>query len=187
VIVNAKRAKKKALIRQSALLRVVRRPGETHRGLAFWHGRVMPVALGPTGIRHAKREGDGATPAGLWHIERLLWRADHGRRPVTGLPARRLRHDDGWCDDPADRCYNRPVRLPYTASHEEMWRRDDLYDLVVVLDHNSRPRKAKGGSAVFLHLARPGFKPTAGCNAFRPADLRRLLKDMKAGTPLKVG
>jgi L,D-peptidoglycan transpeptidase YkuD (ErfK/YbiS/YcfS/YnhG family) len=68
-----------------------------------------------------------------------------------------------------------------------MWRRDGLYDLVIVLDHNSRPRKAKGGSAVFLHLARSGFKPTAGCIAFRPADLRRLLKDMKAGAPLKVG
>lgn len=147
----------------------------------------MPVALGATGIRHAKREGDGATPAGIWRLQRVLWRADHGRRPVTGLPARRIRRDDGWCDDPADRRYNRPVRLPCPASHEEMWRPDNLYDLVVVLDHNARPRKARSGSAVFVHLARPGYLPTAGCIAFRPADLRRLLRDFKAGTPVKVG
>lgn len=187
MIVNANRPKQKSLVRHNGPLRVVRRPGETHRGLAFWRGRAMPVALGPAGIRPDKREGDGATPAGLWHLERMLWRADHGRRPVTGLPARRIRPDDGWCDAPGDNCYNQPVRLPYRASHEEMWRGDGLYDLVVVLDHNSRPRKARGGSAVFLHLARPGFTPTAGCIAFRPADLRRLLRDMKAGTRLKVG
>ena len=147
----------------------------------------MPVALGRSGIRHDKREGDGATPAGTWRPVELLWRADRGPRPRTRLPCRRIRPDDGWCDAPGERRYNRPVKLPCPVSHEEMWRDDGLYDLVVVLDHNQRPRKGRAGSAVFLHLARPGFAPTAGCIAFRPADLRRLLAHAGPNLRIKVG
>nr|WP_245404824.1 L,D-transpeptidase family protein [Ancylobacter gelatini] len=150
-------------------------------------GRMIPVALGRSGIRHDKREGDGATPAGRWHPVELRWRADRGTRPATGLPARQTRRADGWCDDPLSPAYNRPTRLPMRASHEEMWRADGLYDLVVVLDHNRRPRKARGGSAVFLHLARPGFEPTAGCIAFRPGDFRRVLARLSPRSVIRVG
>lgn len=186
MIVNANARKKKASQANSTVLRVVRRPGERHRGLAFWRGLAVPVAIGRSGIRFAKREGDGASPAGTWRMQRLLWRADHGARPVTGLPARRIAALDGWCDAPADRNYNRPVRLPYRASHEQMWRGDGLYDLVIVLDHNARPRRAQGGSAVFIHLKRGNFEPTAGCIAFRPADLRRLVKGFRPGTRVRI-
>ncbi len=198
MIVNAKRRKKKpfptGILRAHAAggpaaqcLRVVRRPGARSRGWVLLDGRAIPVALGPAGIRHAKREGDGATPAGIWHALELRWRPDRGRRPATPLPARPMRPDDGWCDAPGEACYNRPVRRPFRASHEEMWRQDGLYDLVVVLDHNQRPRTARGGSAVFLHIARPGFAPTAGCIAFRPADLRRVLARLGPGTRIEVG
>lgn len=150
-------------------------------------GHPILVALGRNGIRHDKREGDGATPAGVWHPVEVRWRADRDKRPMTALPVRATRQRDGWCDDPANPLYNRPVRLPFAASHEEMWRKDHLYDLVVVLDHNTRPRKARGGSAVFLHLAREGFKPTAGCIAFRRADFRRLLARLSPRSRLIVG
>lgn len=150
-------------------------------------GRTIPVALGPAGIRHDKREGDGATPAGTWRPRQVRWRADHGTRPATQLPVRTTRREDGWCDDPTDGRYNLPVTLPFAPSHEEMWRKDALYDLVVVLDHNARPRKARRGSAVFLHLAREGFEPTAGCIALRRADLKRLLAILTPRTRIKVG
>ena len=191
MIVNGKRVKKKALreenARKSTVIRVVARPGSPARGWLIHRGRAIPVALGPAGIRHDKREGDGATPAGTWRPRQLRWRSDHGLRPATQLPARPTRRDDGWCDDPADGRYNRPVRLPFAPSHEEMWRKDALYDLVVVLDHNARPRKSRRGSAVFLHLAREGFQPTAGCIAFRRADLKRLLAILTPRTRIKVG
>ncbi len=195
MIVNAKRVNKKPPASDRSgrhrpapgFARVVRRPGERHRGLLLWRGRAIPVAIGRSGIRAGKREGDGATPAGVWHAVAVRWRADHGHRPVAALPARRTRADDGWCDDPADRRYNRAVTLPFPASHERMWRPDGLYDLVVVLDHNTRPRKARGGSAVFLHIARAGFGPTEGCVAFRPADLRRLLREIGPRTPIRFG
>nr|WP_309486529.1 L,D-transpeptidase family protein [Ancylobacter mangrovi] len=151
-------------------------------------GHPIPVVLGAGGIRRDKREGDGATPAGLWHPRELRFRGDHLRqRPRSLLPTRPTRPEDGWCDDPEDGRYNRPVRLPFAPSHERMWRADGLYDLVIVLDHNTRPRQARRGSAVFLHLAREGFAPTAGCVAFRRADLLRLLARLSPRTRIHVG
>lgn len=170
---------------------VRRRPGSLHHGLLGFGGRTVPVALGRSGTGFDKREGDGRTPAGIWRILQVRYRPDHGPRPNTRLPCIPLRRDDGWCDDPADRRYNRPVRLPLggrrAISHERMWREDELYDLMLVLDHNTRPRVARHGSAVFVHLARPGFAPTAGCVALRRADLRRLLARLRPGARLVVG
>lgn len=169
---------------------VRRRPGAPHLGLLVAGGLALPVALGRAGVACDKREGDGRTPAGRWRIERLLYRPDHGPRPVSRLPARPLKPADGWCDDAADRRYNRPVTLPLggprKVSHERMWREDHLYDLVLVLDHNQRPRVARRGSAVFVHLARPGLTPTEGCVALRRADMRRLLARLVPGARLVV-
>lgn len=135
----------------------------------------IPCALGRAGIGAAKREGDGRTPRGTFPIRRLWWRAEHGPRPVTALPVRMIRESDGWCDAPGDRNYNRPVRLPYPASCERMAREDELYDLVLELGWNDHPRRQGAGSAIFLHIARPGFLPTEGCVALRKSDLRKLL------------
>ncbi|MFS8036161.1 L,D-transpeptidase family protein [Xanthobacter sp. AM11] len=159
-------------------------------GLLLCAGQGLPVAIGRSGTAFDKREGDGRTPAGTWRIRELRYRADHGPRPMTRLPCRRTRPADGWCDDRTDRRYNRPVTLPLgggrPVSHERMWRADDLYDLVLVLDHNSRPRVAGRGSAVFIHLARPGFSATEGCVALRRADLLRLLARLRPGARLVV-
>jgi len=138
-------------------------------------GITLRCALGRGGIRQRKREGDGITPAGRFGLVATFYRPDRVRRPRTGLPIAPLRPDSGWCDDPTDRRYNRPVRLPCPASHERLWRDDHLYDLLVVLDYNlTRPRRG-AGSAIFLHLAAPGFAPTAGCVAVTEQAMRRLL------------
>ena len=160
-------------------------PGAT-TGRVMHGNLVAPCALGRSGRRHLKREGDGASPIGRWRLVQVLYRADRGRRPVTGLPVRRLKPDDGWCDAPDDRNYNRRVRLPYPARSESLWRDDRLYDIVVVLDHNRCPRRRNGGSAIFLHLATPGFRPTAGCVALRERVLRRLLREARPGAMLVV-
>ena len=165
---------------------VRRLPGAPHRGLLRVAGRAFPVALGRGGIFPDKREGDGRTPAGTWRVDRLLYRPDRGPRPVTALPAQPIKAGDGWCDDPADRRYNRPVHLPIAASHEVMRREDALYDLVLVLDHNQRPRVKGRGSAVFIHAARPGLTPTEGCVALPRAELRRLAARLKRGARVVV-
>ncbi|MBA4789547.1 MAG: L,D-transpeptidase family protein [Rhizobiales bacterium] len=168
------------------LLRVRRLPGAPHRGLLTFGNRALPVALGRSGIHFDKREGDGRTPAGTWRVVRLLYRPDHGPRPITRLPARPIGPDDGWCDDPADRRYNQPVRLPLKASHERLRRDDGLYDLVIVIDHNLRPRVKGRGSAVFIHVARPGLKPTEGCVALPLPELRRLVARLRPGTRIHI-
>jgi L,D-peptidoglycan transpeptidase YkuD (ErfK/YbiS/YcfS/YnhG family) len=146
----------------------------------------LPAALGRAGIRADKREGDGATPRGRFRLVRLWWRADRRPRPQTLLPVREIRKNDAWCEDPADRRYNRPIRLPVRAGGDRLWRDDHLYDLIVELDHNTRPRVARRGSAVFVHVARPGFRPTAGCVALRAQSLRRLLQHLGPKTQILI-
>jgi L,D-peptidoglycan transpeptidase YkuD (ErfK/YbiS/YcfS/YnhG family) len=136
---------------------------------------TLPCALGRSGIAYLKREGDGATPAGRLRLVSLYARRDRIIGPRTGLPIRPMRKHDGWCEDKRHGRYNCPIRLPSAAGHESMWRDDRLYDIVGVLDWNFRPRVRGRGSAIFLHLCRPGFKPTAGCIALRLPDLKRLL------------
>ena len=155
---------------------IVAATGDTpHRGLLLAGGPMVPCALGRAGIRPGKREGDGATPRGTWRPVFVYYRADRLPRPQTVLPTRALRPDDGWCDDPTDRLYNRPVRLPYEGRHEDLWRADGLYDVIVVLDYNLAHPRAGAGSAIFLHIAAPGLGATQGCIAVASAAMRRLL------------
>lgn len=147
----------------------------TADGLLRFQGQTLRCALGQGGIRANKQEGDGATPVGLLPIRRILWRADRGARPVTSLPAEPIAPNDGWCDDPTHRDYNTHIRLPHDARHETLWREDAVYDVIGVLGWNDAPVVRGRGSAIFLHLARPGLPPTEGCIALPEGDLRRLL------------
>jgi L,D-peptidoglycan transpeptidase YkuD (ErfK/YbiS/YcfS/YnhG family) len=133
-----------------------------------------------------KREGDGATPIGQWRVREVLYRPDRVRRPATSLPVRAMRRHDGWCDAAADRNYNRLVRLPYPASAEPLWRQDALYDVVVVLGCNDHPRVRGRGSAIFLHVARPGYAPTEGCIALARGHVLRLLERLGARAAIGV-
>lgn len=141
-------------------------------------GRTLRCALGSGGVVPAerKREGDGATPTGLLPLRRLHYRADRVAIPRCAVPRAPIGPDDLWCDAPAHPDYNRPVRRPFDASHEEMWRTDDLYDIVGELGWNDAPVVPGRGSAIFLHLARPDYGPTAGCVALSRPDLLAVLE-----------
>jgi L,D-peptidoglycan transpeptidase YkuD (ErfK/YbiS/YcfS/YnhG family) len=145
------------------------------QGLALWNGLSRTCALGRGGVRREKREGDGATPVGAFQFRRVLYRADRIAKPVTRLSVDRIGEHDGWCDEPRDQHYNRQVRLPYPASHERLWRDDNIYDLIAVLGHNDAPTLPHAGSAIFLHIARSDFAPTEGCVALAVADLLQIL------------
>jgi L,D-peptidoglycan transpeptidase YkuD (ErfK/YbiS/YcfS/YnhG family) len=159
------------------------------RGQLIAGAAVIPCALGRSGIKQAKREGDGASPRGTFRLRGGVYRPDHfASRPVSPLPVRPSAPGDGWCDDARDRRYNRPIRLPAPGvGHERMWREDGLYDLVVDLDYNRGPIRPGRGSAIFLHVARGGFLPTEGCVALRRADLVRLLRRVGPGTRMRIG
>ena len=160
----------------------------TAAGLLDIDGDKVRCALGPAGVvpASAKREGDGASPAGTWPIREVLYRPDRGPPPATAFRVRCMAEDDGWCDDPADPTYNRPVSLPYPASAETMWRDDEVYDIVVILGHNDDPVVPGRGSAIFLHVARPGYPPTQGCVAVAREDLERLLDIAKPGDAVEI-
>ena len=152
-------------------------PGFAFRCAIGWGG-VVPAA--------AKREGDGATPAGDWPVRGLLVRTDRLAPPVARLPWRALRPADGWSDDARDPAYNRPVAHPHPWSAEHLWRDDGLYDLIVVLGHNDGPPVPGRGSAIFLHCAAPDYTPTHGCVALARADLLALLPELGPHSVLGV-
>jgi L,D-peptidoglycan transpeptidase YkuD (ErfK/YbiS/YcfS/YnhG family) len=147
-----------------------------HGGALRCGERVFACAVGRGGIREAKREGDGATPAGCFAIREILYRADRVQKPESRINTRALVPDDGWCDDPADAAYNRLVRLPYPARAENLWREDGQYDVIAVLGYNDAPVEPGRGSAIFLHVAKPGMGATEGCVALELEDLLTVLK-----------
>jgi L,D-peptidoglycan transpeptidase YkuD (ErfK/YbiS/YcfS/YnhG family) len=152
-----------------------------------WAGRHYRCALGRGGVRADKREGDGATPAGRFPLRRVLYRPDRLPPPATQLPIAPMAPDDGWCDAPGDPMYNRPVRLPYSGCrHEQMWRADGLYDLVVVIGHNDDPVVPGMGSAIFLHVASRDYRSTEGCIALARGDLLALLAEIGPEAMLEV-
>jgi L,D-peptidoglycan transpeptidase YkuD (ErfK/YbiS/YcfS/YnhG family) len=168
------------------LIRIGTRPGRRTQGLLFAGALALPVALGRAGIRADKREGDGGTPRGYFHPLRLWWRADRLLRPRTLLPVRRISSADAWCEDPADRRYNHAVKRSASEPGDRLRRADHLYDLIVEIDHNVLPRVRGRGSAVFIHLARPAYAPTAGCVALNRRDLRILLQRLSPKTRILI-
>jgi L,D-peptidoglycan transpeptidase YkuD (ErfK/YbiS/YcfS/YnhG family) len=165
---------------------VRKRPGHISQGLLSVGGKTYVCALGRGGISSNKREGDGATPLGTMGLVAAYYRPDHVRTRAARLAMTALNEQSGWCDAPDDRNYNCAVTLPYPASHETMKRQDGLYDVVIVLDYNLRPRLKGRGSAIFFHVAKLGFTPTQGCVALPLSVLLRLLPRLSSRTVMSV-
>jgi len=155
-------------------------------GRLSWPGGEARAACGRGGVRADKREGDGASPAGTFPLLHLYYRPDRLKAPATGLPVTALQANHGWVDEPKDPHYNRLVSLPYPASHEEMWRADGLYDLVVLIGYNTDPPAPGRGSAIFLHVARPNFSPTEGCIAVAREVLLPLVGQLGQGSSITI-
>jgi len=160
---------------------VLKADGVLHAG-----GRKVACVIGRSGRVQDKREGDGATPIGRFALRYVLYRPDRVAPPKTGLPIRAILPDDLWCDAPDHPLYNRPTRKPFTASAEDMWRKDHVYDLVVVTGHNDDPVVPYLGSAIFIHLPHDDGRPTAGCVALPRDDLLHLLAQTMPGDGIVI-
>jgi len=172
--------------RKFRTLRVARTSAGPALGVLRVGPHAIPVALGRGGIRANKFEGDGATPRGLFRLVRIWWRADRAPRPSTLLRTRPICTNDGWCENPSDRNYNRAVQLPLSGGAGRLWRTDNLYDFLIELDHNTHPRVTRRGSAVFIHVARAGLSPTAGCVALPEPALKRLLAQIARNAVIEI-
>ena len=157
-------------------------------GTVTGFGETVAAVFGKGGAiaAAAKREGDGASPLGVWPIRMALLRPDRVAAPVTRLPWRWLRADDGWSDGVDDPAYNRPVRHPHGFSAERLWRDDHVYDIVLVLGHNDSPPLAPLGSAIFFHCTRPDRAPTQGCVAVERDVLARWLARLTPGDSVQI-
>ena len=153
------------------------------RGGLRWRGRIIPCTIGRRGVTTAKHEGDGATPAGIWTVTGLWYRADRLAPPAPW--ARPIGPRDLWCDAPGDPSYNRHARAPLTASHERLRRADPIYDLILTTDWNAAAVPG-AGSAIFLHQWRRPGAPTAGCIAVARGDLLRLAAGAAPGSRMIV-
>ena len=165
---------------------VRRKPGNPRQALVQIGPYVFPAALGRSGIGIHKLEGDGKTPRTSMPLLYGFQRGERVGNLSSRLPMKRIGDRMLWCDAPEDPNYNQLVKAPFAPSHEKMQRNDALYDICLVLDWNISTRARKRGSAIFFHLARPGYLPTEGCIAISRKDMMRLVRFVEKGTVVKV-
>jgi len=148
--------------------------------------KLFRCAVGKGGFSQDKREGDGCSPLGTYFLRECWYRPDRMDAPVTGLPLHKIREQDGWCDDPESAEYNTHVHLPYSYSHERLWRDDHVYDLIIPIGYNDDPIINGRGSAIFMHLAQPDYAPTEGCVALALPDLQLILPALSPTTRIEI-
>lgn len=149
-------------------------------------GKEYRCAIGKNGITSDKKEGDGCTPVGTFALRECWWRDDREPAPTIAVPLRLITANDGWCDDPNHPDYNKPVQLPFDASHEKMKRDDHVYDYVIVLGYNDDPVVPGKGSAIFMHLAHDDYRGTEGCIALKKEDLLEILSRCDESTEIEI-
>ena len=143
-------------------------------------------ALGGAGIRNKKKEGDNITPKGTYKIIKIYYRKDRLKKLHSKFTLTEITKSMGWCDDPKSRKYNHPIKLPTKYSHENLYRRENIYDLILVLNYNVKPTIKNKGSAIFIHVAKKNYKKTAGCIALKKADLVLLVKEINKNTKVII-
>jgi len=143
-------------------------------------------ALGKSGIGNKKIEGDNITPKGNFKIIKIYYRKDRLRKLSSKFTLIEIMKNMGWCDDPKSRKYNQPINLPNGYSYEALYRKDNIYDLVLVLNYNIKPTIKNKGSAIFIHVAKKKYERTAGCIALKKAHLISLVKKINKNTKVII-
>jgi L,D-peptidoglycan transpeptidase YkuD (ErfK/YbiS/YcfS/YnhG family) len=147
----------------------------------------MPCLLGRSGMTHRKREGDGRSPIGTFALRTLLYRADRLNKLRSPLSSRPVAQTEAWCDNVDHRCYNSLMPNGLPGSEERLWREDNAYDVLAILDYNMKPRVRGLGSAIFFHLIRDGATSTAGCIAIGIHDMRKVLPRLSKTSAMQIG
>ncbi|RYC04862.1 hypothetical protein EUU22_21585 [Ciceribacter ferrooxidans] len=161
-------------------------PRDRSRAILQFGVLRLPAALGRTGTVSCKREGDGGSPRATMRLLSGYFRGDRIENLATALPMIRTKADMLWCDAPQHPAYNRPVSAPFAASHERLMRDDSLYDICLIMDWNVSSRQRGRGSAIFFHLAHPGYTPTEGCVAIARRDMLRLIRHLRRGIRIRI-
>ena len=145
---------------------------------------IFKCAIGKNNVKKNKKEGDKATPLGLFSIGKLYYRADRVKKPSTKIKTKIITKNMGWCDDPKDKFYNQEIKINNSLKYEKLFRKDHLYDFFIEVDYNHKKKPFKG-SAIFIHLTK-NYKPTKGCIALKEKDFLILLKLVTKKTYLNI-
>tara|TARA_B100000963_G_scaffold61888_1_gene49932 strand:+ start:1190 stop:1687 length:498 start_codon:yes stop_codon:yes gene_type:complete len=145
----------------------------------------VKCAVGKRGIGYKKREGDLTTPVGLFKIKFIFYRKDRVKL-LTKLNKKVIKKNMGWCDDPKSKMYNKLIKLPFNYSHEKLYKKENIYDIILVIDYNMNPVKKNKGSAIFIHIAKKNYKKTEGCIAIKKKEFLKILKVIKPNTKIKI-
>ena len=143
-------------------------------------------ALGKRGIGFKRKEGDFITPKGVFKIKYILYRKDRVKKIQSKLRKIIINKNMGWCDDPKSYYYNKLVKLPSKYTYERLYKKENIYDIILVLNYNMNPVVKKKGSAIFIHVARKNFKKTEGCIAIKKEYLLKIIKEIKTSTKVKI-
>ncbi len=146
----------------------------------------VKCAVGKRGINLKKREGDLITPKGIFKIKAIYYRKDRVKELKTKIKKIIITKDIGWCDDPKSKYYNKQIKYPFKYKTERLYRADNIYDIILVLDFNYNPIKRNKGSAIFIHVAKRKLSPTKGCVAIKKSELRRLSRLIDKNTVVKI-
>ena len=144
-------------------------------------------ALGKAGIQKKFKEGDKITPKGTYKILSIYFREDRIKKIKCSIRKIKITKQMGWCDDSKSKHYNKQIKLPSKLSHETLYRKDNIYDIVCVINYNINPTLKERGSAIFLHVARNKYQKTSGCIALKKNHLKKLLTLIKKNTKIKIG
>jgi L,D-peptidoglycan transpeptidase YkuD (ErfK/YbiS/YcfS/YnhG family) len=155
-------------------------------GLLKYKNLKFRCALGKAGIGEKKKEGDFITPKGKYKIIKVYYRADRIKKIKTNFRLYQIKKNMGWCDDPLSKNYNKLIKLPSKFGHEKLYRKDKLYDLILILNYNFKPIIKNKGSAIFIHIANKNYKKTMGCIGLKKKDLIFILKDIKKNIIVKI-
>ena len=143
-------------------------------------------ALGKAGIGKKKREGDNVTPTGTFKIVKIYYRSDRVKKISSKLRLIEITKNMGWCDDPNSKNYNKLINLPSKYSHEKLFKKNNIYNVIVVLNYNMKPVIKNKGSAIFIHIAKNNYQPTQGCIALKKNDLLKLLSKISRNIKIKI-
>jgi|TARA_B100000767_G_scaffold272227_1_gene299465 L,D-peptidoglycan transpeptidase YkuD (ErfK/YbiS/YcfS/YnhG family) len=146
----------------------------------------LNCAIGKRGITKYKKEGDLSTPRGTFKLKTLFYRKDRVKNLNTGLKKIAIKKNMGWCNDPKSKSYNKLIKLPFKYNCEKLYKKNNTYDIFIVLNYNYNPVVKKRGSAIFLHIAKKNYKPTLGCVALSKKNFKLLLNYVKRNTVIKI-
>jgi L,D-peptidoglycan transpeptidase YkuD (ErfK/YbiS/YcfS/YnhG family) len=143
-------------------------------------------SLGKGGVGVKRKEGDNITPKGTYKIVKIYYRDDRVKKIPLNLKLIKIKKNMGWCDDPKSKKYNQLVKLPNKYGHEKLYRKDNIYDLILALNYNMKPIIKDKGSAIFIHVANKNYKSTAGCIGLKKSHLINLVETIRKGTKVLI-